>query len=524
MSNALLTRIANVPKTYSSPLKFQALSIRHKSGKRFLIPDSFQPHLRANNNRRNGRRPEQSVIRSVLSSKSQQSELKPQEEKELLPLDNRVEYDVRDEVREAFALDTTSMIHDFCGQTHHPHITTSMKAKVDVLHHNHTAIEHFWSAVSDYLPRDVLTTGTILLPTGKTRHYSYSWGSSSSGDNQFYGTNLMNLGWHLFLYTNAIKQHRLLYDGTDIDFLPGPASIWRYRLWAGGSINLYGRVGSDLNRDRAQHRVERPVDLRIVGADQVPEKLFVTVSKRFYQLQDTMSPQQYNVPGVLNELGRDPVHDNYGSLVAGPYLEEKYTLCFLRNPPSLSGKGVATKVIPPPRQPKFSHTLTPDRHLLFCWSALSYNAHLIHLDKQFAREEYGAKDLVVHGPLTLVLVLEWFHRQITKYALERQLSRFHLMSIDYKCLAPLYVDEPMTLCTKPSKFPTPGTLAESWEVWVERDLGDGLKSVAFKGTIKLRTENEPKNKGEHRAKMPDRTDDEPEAVVTEPEEFKSPFF
>lgn len=450
-------------------------------------------------------------------------------------LHNIVEQQVAHEAANAFALSNEAAIQEYCGQTHHAHIKSSMRAYVSVGQPISSAIDLFWNAVADYLPPDPLNPGSIKLARGSLRHYSCSasqWSPPNTGweAEEKWARNISNLGWHLFLYTTPMNRKGLLYDGTDERFIPGPAGIWRHRLWAGGSIDLHPTLAKDTFSHRSQHIVERPVELRIVGANQVPEKLFVTVSKRLYSIEGRARRDGYNVPGLLQWLSDDFVKSDLPTALFGPYLEEKYTLCFLRNPPRLSNEGVASRVIAPPRQPRFSHTLTPDRHLLFWWSSLSYNAHLIHLDKSFARDEYGAKDLVVHGPLTLMLVLEWFHRQITRYVLDRELPRFDLVSIDYKCLAPLFVDEPMTLCTKPTKFPTPGTLAESWEVWVQKDVGEGVQSMAFKGTIKLRTEIQSKAESEQqkRSRFGDATDDDTDPVAAAEDapgnEFRSPFF
>ncbi|KAK8048299.1 hypothetical protein PG994_010029 [Apiospora phragmitis] len=48
----------------------------------------------------------------------------------------------------------------------------------------------------------------------------------------------------------------------------------------------------------------------------------------------------------------------------------------------------------------------PDRILLFHFSALSYNAHLIHLDERYSQDVEGRPGLLVHGPLCLTLILE----------------------------------------------------------------------------------------------------------------------
>ncbi|GES22872.1 hypothetical protein Aple_057710 [Acrocarpospora pleiomorpha] len=50
-----------------------------------------------------------------------------------------------------------------------------------------------------------------------------------------------------------------------------------------------------------------------------------------------------------------------------------------------------------------------DPVVLFRFSALTYNAHRIHFDHRFAAAE-GYADLVVHGPLQIVLMAELFRR------------------------------------------------------------------------------------------------------------------
>ena len=62
---------------------------------------------------------------------------------------------------------------------------------------------------------------------------------------------------------------------------------------------------------------------------------------------------------------------------------------------------------PASRQPAL--TLTADEALLFRFSALTYNAHRIHYDHNWVREE-GYSDLVVHGPLQALMMGELIRR------------------------------------------------------------------------------------------------------------------
>ena len=63
---------------------------------------------------------------------------------------------------------------------------------------------------------------------------------------------------------------------------------------------------------------------------------------------------------------------------------------------------------PAPREPAL--TLTADEALLFRFSALTYNAHRIHYDHNWVREE-GYGDLIVHGPLQALMMGELVRRR-----------------------------------------------------------------------------------------------------------------
>ena len=52
----------------------------------------------------------------------------------------------------------------------------------------------------------------------------------------------------------------------------------------------------------------------------------------------------------------------------------------------------------------------PDETLLFRYSALTFNAHRIHYDRDFCIQDEGYPGLVVHGPLLATLMLDAFLR------------------------------------------------------------------------------------------------------------------
>lgn len=76
----------------------------------------------------------------------------------------------------------------------------------------------------------------------------------------------------------------------------------------------------------------------------------------------------------------------------------------------------APQPLPPgelaPQGADWSRTVTPDPVLLFRYSALTYNGHRIHYDRQYAVEREFYPALVVHGPLLASLILELVAAQL----------------------------------------------------------------------------------------------------------------
>jgi hypothetical protein len=111
--------------------------------------------------------------------------------------------------------------------------------------------------------------------------------------------------------------------------------------------------------------------------------------------------------------------------------------------------------------------------MLFRYSALTLNAHLIHLDRDYARNVEGHRNLLVHGPLSLTLMLQAIAGHVKKQTEDQCV----LESITYRNIAPLYCDEKMVLCGRKKRSSDQGDL---YDVWIEGPSG----GVAVKGTVR----------------------------------------
>ena len=70
---------------------------------------------------------------------------------------------------------------------------------------------------------------------------------------------------------------------------------------------------------------------------------------------------------------------------------------------------------------------------LFRFSALTFNAHKIHYNKEWCREVEGHRDLVVHGPLNLINMVNFWRDVRGGGAVPRKIT--------YRATSPLYAGE-----------------------------------------------------------------------------------
>lgn len=66
----------------------------------------------------------------------------------------------------------------------------------------------------------------------------------------------------------------------------------------------------------------------------------------------------------------------------------------------------------PTRTPQWSETIIPNPVLLFKYSALTFNGHRIHYDRDFCKNNFGFPGLVVHGPLIATLLVELIRKNM----------------------------------------------------------------------------------------------------------------
>merc|ERR1719161_1837109 len=96
---------------------------------------------------------------------------------------------------------------------------------------------------------------------------------------------------------------------------------------------------------------------------------------------------------------------------------------------------------------------------LFSYSSLTFNRHRIHYDRKWAQEVEGYRGLVVHGPYTMQLLIDFLSDNC-----EADGAKF--IAFEMQGRAPLFVDEPILLLGRWATDGPQGKTrkAEAWAV------------------------------------------------------------
>lgn len=244
-------------------------------------------------------------------------------------------------------------------------------------------------------------------------------------------------GHHLVYFTPSIIESELGLDRTDRTV--NPLSPFTRRMWAGGELtwtqdpSLLLRVGQEVQEttrliSAEPKKLKSGGEMLVVGVEKTFEhdKGVALVDKRSWVFQ------------------REITADN--PIKAPPKPEEK---------PLPEGE----------LKRDFCQTDTT----LFRFSALTFNGHKIHYSPKWCKEVEGHRNAVVHGPLNLINLLD-FWRDTARGGDWDAVPK----SIAYRAMSPLYVGEPYRILF--------GQNAETEGEW-KADIWDSFGKQSMKGTI-----------------------------------------
>lgn len=286
----------------------------------------------------------------------------------------------------------------------------------------------------------------------------------------------MPIPHHLLYFEPTKPPSDLLPDGTNPDHSPGDPFV--RRMWAGGSVLFDSKKPLLMDNSRAVC-LEGIRDVAVKGKPG-DEKVFVGIERRIAALNKDEEKAMADANGQLDKILA--LEENIrqrlwmpSDVKFGPAnIIERRNIVFMRErTPEQAKEAVAAakkpgKMLKPQHEPDFHHTLHPDAQLLFRYSALTFNAHSIHLDPQYCQNVEGHKHLLVHGPLSFTLMLTILQQQLAKEG-----GREQIKSVEYRNLAPLYAYDPLKICGRKADD-------QKYDVWAETPEG----GIAVKGTVK----------------------------------------
>jgi hydroxyacyl-ACP dehydratase HTD2-like protein with hotdog domain len=236
---------------------------------------------------------------------------------------------------------------------------------------------------------------------------------------------------HLVFFTPRVSSSSLGDDGSDTTFNP-PGGIFTRRMWAGGKMEWLGK-------DKG-HQIR-------VG-DRMWERTFVEEA----ELKKLSNGGEMILVWVRKEFG---IHKDT------TLFNDRRSWIFQRALPTSSNAEPQKSAAITPKSDLSS--LSPPEGLLyptlqyqtpanlFRYSALTFNAHAIHLSPPWAQQVEGHKGIVVHGPLNLSLLVRKWGREIAGWHLNEKgefidanpkEKKQVLKSVDYRAKRPIYAEQP----------------------------------------------------------------------------------
>lgn len=204
--------------------------------------------------------------------------------------------------------------------------------------------------------------------------------------------------WHWALFTPDAPNDELGPDGHVRLPDDAPTTTFPRRMFAGGETRQLRPV--TIGRDITRHAEIRSVQEKSGRSGRL---LIVTVA---YELH------QDGVPCVL----------------------EDQQLVYREPGPPLPDPADQPHIVP--ESPGWVEPVTVDEVVLFRFSAATFNAHRIHYDERYAKDIEGYPGLVVHGPLTALLLAHSARRH-----LRRSLTEFR-----FRATAPLFHGRTFYVC------------------------------------------------------------------------------
>ena len=227
-------------------------------------------------------------------------------------------------------------------------------------------------------------------------------------DEQTLSTEFLPTLGHWCFFQSPAPAHLLSEDGHPQrgGFLP-PIPLPR-RMWAGGKLEFFAQIpiGATLIRHST-------IDSIQAKEGRSGKLVFVTIRHEYWQEKTKLLTEHQDL--VFREAATNANSDATGNKTLG-----------LTSPIESTA-------------PLYSQTLCGDAVTLFRFSALTFNSHPIHYDRDYAVNVEGYAGLVVHGPLLATQLAQFAEKNF-------ETSDRRLGSFSFKAVSPIVDTQNYTLC------------------------------------------------------------------------------
>ena len=234
------------------------------------------------------------------------------------------------------------------------------------------------------------------------------------------------LGYHLIYFTPAQLESELGEDGTDVLF-NAPRPFTR-RMWAGGRIKWEYEDGEGKGE-------------RVLRVGEEVEERSRIVKAEGKKGRDGRGMVVVEVEKVLSVKGGGGRVVDVRSWIFRPPVEAPDTATPVTPVTDSISPYTKSRVWDVPSSDSSSPFTVRHMHwspvALFGFSGLTYNAHMIHYNESWTRNVEGHPGLVVHGPLNLINMLDYWRDVHGKTE-----KGLRLKFISYRAMSPIYAGEP----------------------------------------------------------------------------------
>lgn len=250
------------------------------------------------------------------------------------------------------------------------------------------------------------TTSVELIDAGRANQMA----ATLDRDASFARGDRLPAGWHWLYFPEVVRRSDLGIDGHPVRGGVIPGAPLPRRMWASGTLDVVRK----LRLGETATRVSTVASVQTKHGSSGP-LCFVVVNHDLFVGAERVIAEQQTV-----------VYREAPTTTPAPASQA--------TPPNSMVPGWSTQHADMPDGHSFSVSWTLDAISLFRYSALTFNAHRIHYDADYARDVEGYPAPVVQGPLIASLLLDAAEQHV------KPVSTF-----TFRAQAPLFVGDPITI-------------------------------------------------------------------------------